>query len=406
MVKKSVIFIIFISGFIFHPAKAADDPAVEEARSLSRLGMDLFKKGEYEWAYDKFLTAYKKIEKLNRKDIEAALIMNIGLSLWKLNRLVEAHDYFVKYLMISTNIEKNEMIKGHLKEIGEELGKTHSTIKIFAIPEDAEILMKDPFGIKKIQSNFETYVPFGVYTVTIKKEGFNDREEKIIVEKNKPILMEIRLEKAVVKEEKVVITSTVVGADILLDGKKIGKTPIAEFRATEGKHVAEVIKEGFEPFRMEFSVIQGSPVNMDAKLVSKTAKKTSEKKYDKMPVVQETAEKKTYWPSLYGWIGGGAGVVFLGLGVAMTVSAVGYRDKMNKIVDNMKPGDAVPPEYNSNKSKLESRATLSYVFYGLSAAAIGGSAAYLLLLPHGPQQVSIIPVIDRNDFSMQAAVRF
>ncbi|MBM4388275.1 MAG: PEGA domain-containing protein, partial [Deltaproteobacteria bacterium] len=391
---------------------AEEDPLVEEARAISRLGMDHFKKGEFERAFDKFLTAYKKVEHLDRKDVQAALIMNLGLSLWKMNRLVEGREYFVKYLEISPNEEKKEVVRGYIKEIGAELSKTHTFISINTEPDGAEIVIHEAFGTRKVQAPFMSYLPFGVYSILIKKEGFVDRMEKVVAEKEKPVKLKVALDKVPQQGELVFIKSTEEGAEVILNGQKIGLTPVKEQKLIEGKYSLEVMKDGFEPFKTDVVVTAGKPVTVNVELRLKPKEgvgtggvvvtKGEEKKPKEKPVAAKkeelkisegvsAVEEKTYYPPLYGWIGVGAGAAMLGAGVAMTISALGYRDKINSlnktVWDDGVQTEAEKSQYNSYKSKLESRATFSYIFYGLGFAAAAGGAAYLLFLPHEKSDV-------------------
>jgi tetratricopeptide (TPR) repeat protein len=349
MVLRRFIFFLLLPLFLFssNPALCQSDP-VEEARVLLRKGMDHYKKGEYEKAYDKFLSAFRKVESLDRKDVLAALIMNIGLSLWKLNRPLEAHEQFVLYLEISPNEEKKQTVKEYLKELGSELLKTHAFVTINAEPPESEIIIKDPYSMKKIKSAHETLLPFGVYAVYVKMEGFKEKTEKLIIEKDKSLVMNIRLDK---------------------------------------------LPEKTEPFVFK-------PAEPDEQ---------EKKKPEQEIKITKKAEKKRL-PQIYGWIGLGTGAVFLGTGIAMTVSAVGYADRINSLNKDISSKgyqtDDDIKEYNSYLNSIKSRSTLSYIFYGAGFAAAAGSVAYILFFSDFGDKVSIVPVVNDGNFYVMGAVNF
>jgi serine/threonine-protein kinase len=68
------------------------------------------------------------------------------------------------------------------------------------------------------------------------------------------------------------LTSTPSSAEVLVDGDKVGETPIEGFELREGAHQVEVRKKGFEPFRTEVEARVGESLQVVARLKAMRAK--------------------------------------------------------------------------------------------------------------------------------------
>jgi len=62
------------------------------------------------------------------------------------------------------------------------------------------------------------------------------------------------------------ISSNVANAEVLIDGKFIGNTPLAGVRLPGGSHAIEVTAKGYSSWKRELTVVPGSPTRVVAQL--------------------------------------------------------------------------------------------------------------------------------------------
>src|SRR5690242_16690403 len=64
-----------------------------------------------------------------------------------------------------------------------------------------------------------------------------------------------------------VLTSTVDGADVFVDGNKVGTTPLSPMPFPPGDHTIKVIKLGFSPYIDVFTINRKKPTNLSVEPV-------------------------------------------------------------------------------------------------------------------------------------------
>ncbi|MBM4388342.1 MAG: PEGA domain-containing protein [Deltaproteobacteria bacterium] len=410
--KSFVVLLITAAVQLSHPVKLSAD-AVEDARMLTTMGMNHFKDNEFEKAFNKFISALKLIEGLGRKDIETVLYLNLGMSTWKLGRLIEAKEYFEKYIEYSDNEKKKELIRGYLKQVTDVLNESYSVVEITTNPPGATIVVEDEKGEKLFISPFSGYLPLGLYWLVIKKDGFVEIEEKLFVKKGATAKLDLALKKLNATGF-IELKCSEPGADIYVDGEFTGQTPKDKIEVREGQRVVKVYRQGFDIYETSVEVKENAIVTINAELKKtiKTSIATAQPeeigepdksvKIDKKAVVPAGGEGP---PSLYGWIAVGTGAALIGGGIAFTVSAMGYVDKI-KGMDTNKPQAVIDSDYKSYKNSAESKLSTSYIFYGIGAAAIIGGATYLLFFAGDGGGVALTPVISDEMRGVSASIGF
>lgn len=126
------------------------------------------------------------------------------------------------------------------------------------------------------------------------------------------------------------LTVNVEGADIVLDGKAVGRTPLpAPLYLDPGNHELEVKKFGFQPATEQIAAGPGNGYETEVTLAPAPAAPPEEKK-DELPPKEEPPPPPPPSPKwrTYGMIGGGAlTAIGLGLGIGLTIAANGKSDE-------------------------------------------------------------------------------
>jgi serine/threonine-protein kinase len=107
----------------------------------------------------------------------------------------------------------------------------------------------------------------GVMKLTVKAENYKPWEKTVTAKPGEPLRLQATLEPSggVLK-----IASTPPGADVLVDGAKIGVTPLLTSAVAHGAHALEVRAAGMAPYKQEITVTAEKPVIVTAALAPAT----------------------------------------------------------------------------------------------------------------------------------------
>lgn len=109
-------------------------------------------------------------------------------------------------------------------------------------------------------------LPAGKYSVRISRDGYTGHNENITLASG--AVREIVYHLYAVL--KITISSMPEGAEVRIDGKKAGETPLADFTVTEGEHNIAIARMGYETVRQHVAVSPSAPVSISPVLVPKT----------------------------------------------------------------------------------------------------------------------------------------
>jgi len=163
------------------------------------------------------------------------------------------------------------------------------------------------------------------------------------------------------------LETSVTGAEVLIDGKKAGVTPLVGPLAavTAGEHLVEVKKPGHEPFSRTVRVPIGKTVRLVALL-------------PRMAIAVQTRPFYRDWPF---WTAAGAGAV------AMVVAGILHHtaNVAQQSADNCREGGLTCGD--SYQDKADSRYLQAYVVYGLGGAGLlaAGLIAIIDLTSNEPE---------------------
>ena len=163
------------------------------------------------------------------------------------------------------------------------------------------------------------------------------------------------------------------GAEVILDGKAIGRTPVNVILVETGKHELAVNKEGFLKAWKKFSIVAGQTFTL-----SFTMQETGEKG----DVGSERPKKKkskgkgrggALWTG--GWVVFGAGAA---LALAGTVTG-GMALSMGSDLEGKCPDGVCPPEYHDDNNKMKNLALSSDILLGVGLVGVAAGAVCLIL---------------------------
>jgi formylglycine-generating enzyme required for sulfatase activity len=129
---------------------------------------------------------------------------------------------------------------GRTTEVTETLARLTGSIMIGSSPSGAQVYLNDKYvGTTpyKVQN-----IPIGKYSVRVVLQDYKEYRGEVSVEANEESKVDAKLEGL---PGKVLITSTPAGAEVSIDGKKVGVTPYSG-EVSAGAHKVRVWKEGYQ----------------------------------------------------------------------------------------------------------------------------------------------------------------
>ena len=109
-------------------------------------------------------------------------------------------------------------------------------------------------------------IPAGKYSVLISRDGYTEHNEDIALASGAVRDITYHLSALL----KITISSMPEGAEVLIDGKKAGETPLADLMVAEGDHDIAIARIGYETHRERVTVSPSAPVSISPVLVPKT----------------------------------------------------------------------------------------------------------------------------------------
>jgi serine/threonine protein kinase/outer membrane protein assembly factor BamB len=135
-----------------------------------------------------------------------------------------------------------------------------ATLSVSSTPSNAEVYIG---GIYKGQTPITVQLPPGTYTVEIRKEDYKPHTETITLQAGEERQINVQLEALFGFLN---VYCNVQGAEVFLDGKKIGETPLKGYKLSTGEHKVEVKKEGYQIFTQTITIEPTKTHTINARL--------------------------------------------------------------------------------------------------------------------------------------------
>jgi hypothetical protein len=203
----------------------------------------------------------------------------------------------------------------------------------------------------------------GSYTLIAEKEGFEPTKRKVEVTAGTPAMFDLQLlPKGAVATVNLRVPER--DADIMVDSKRVGRTPLEEpLRLPAGDHEVVVMKQGFATWKGTVSVKGGETKDVVVSLIPEGGDP------DAGGYAGGGGGGAGIWP----WITMGAGVAAVGGGVFTGLSAANLHDQLET---KRKDGEPIHPDDVDTGNSL---VMTTNVLYGVGGAAIVGGLVWWLL---------------------------
>jgi len=104
----------------------------------------------------------------------------------------------------------------------------------------------------------------GIHEVVIKKAGYAERTYAVSIRYGEFKVLNVTLAP---ETGKLTVKSTPIGAEVYIDGKKAGATPLENYTVTAGTHEVKLIKDGYQNFTKMITVKAGGKESITATLL-------------------------------------------------------------------------------------------------------------------------------------------
>lgn len=154
--------------------------------------------------------------------------------------------YYGDYLAFGALATEREVVETRVAEIRSETRFGKELVAITVEPEGAEVYLDDLSPFFKVSAPARVFVPWGEHQWIVKMDDHRDKIVPFTVEKGKDLSFDVRLSRI-----EFFITATLQskpdGAEVSIDGKVVGKTPVT-VKVKEGYYTVRMIDEGLAPF--------------------------------------------------------------------------------------------------------------------------------------------------------------
>jgi len=225
-------------GRAAEPPRAEIEPFVRAEKLLGR-GKLCLGFGEHD----------KAIESLTRA---WALYHDEDVLLWLARAYDGKQDYesalrtYEEYLRFGVFAGERQAVVARMDEIRTQTRFGKELVEVRVEPSDAELYLDDLSPFFRINHPGQVFVPWGEHRWIVRRE---DHREKIIpftVERDTPLAFTVRLDR-IEFYVTATLTSTPTGAEVAVDGKVVGKTPVT-IKVKEGYYTVRMTLDEGEPF--------------------------------------------------------------------------------------------------------------------------------------------------------------
>lgn len=202
------------------------------------------------------------------------------------------------------------------------------------------------------------------------------------------------------------VSCPVQGVLVVVDGKKVGFTPVARWVYLEpGKHRLALSAKGYAPLTRDLSLAAGQALDVPVRLVPRQA---GDKEVVKQPETQTVSEalllqrrsRKTRWA----YVGLGTGLALATTGAVLLILGIDQGESAHAnylaAAESSPPGDLLQlEEYDTHKEAARTKVIVGDILLGAAAVALGFSIYQFATRPaaggsrdRGTRSVTLSPV--------------
>lgn len=361
---------VLIATLLLAPATAwaQDNPAYQAAYDR---GEQAFKENNYGVCAEEFRQAFNIEPRGN-------LLYNIAFCYEKSGDTTNAVVFYQRFVDAVPNSPKRPAVQRHIEELKQQMADQFVEVSVTSDPTGAMVYVDD----KSKGAMGATPLTFkllpGTYLIIAEFQGYEPAKRKLELKSGQPGSLDIDLvSSAQVGTVNLMITER--DADVLVDNRKIGKSPLPEpLRLKQGKHEIMVTKTGFGTFNQSIEVQAGKTQTVRAELVSGVAEGGD------AGGGEPAGDSGGGGGSLFGGkrllptITMGAGLLTAAGGVVTALSAKKLHDQLE---EKKKKGE---PIASQDIDTGKSRVTMTNILWGAGGAAAIGGAVWWYFAGQGP----------------------
>jgi len=233
------------------PAHGAEPDAAAKAEAAKRFdrGLTLFDEGDNAGALAEFKHVYATLP-------NAVVLYNIGLVYAAMGRPVEAVDALKQVASHeSLSPAQRERAQSTLNDQQARIGR----LSITTIPAGARISI-DGVDVATTPLTAPLQVTAGSHVVGAVAVGYAQARKEIIVAGNAEATVTLELvPAATARDAQLIVRSRIQGAELVIDGKPVGKTPLtASIAVAPGRHLLELRRPGYVPSKQEIELSEAA----------------------------------------------------------------------------------------------------------------------------------------------------
>ncbi|HEX4405242.1 MAG TPA: PEGA domain-containing protein, partial [Polyangia bacterium] len=231
------------------PAASAPSPAVKaEARERFDTGLHLFEKGENAGALAEFKRAYQLIP-------NPLVLYNMGLVYAAMSRPVDAVDALNQF--IGDPGEANAEQRTHAEQTRVE--QTKRIAQLVILTDHPATIEVDGVEVGRTPLAKPIRVASGSHVVAVEAPGFLGSRREVTLAGQITETIAMGMESMDTRMAQLVVTATVPGAEVVVNGKRVGATPLpASVAVPPGKVTVELQRAGYLTASQTISLDEGA----------------------------------------------------------------------------------------------------------------------------------------------------
>ncbi|MEZ4467946.1 MAG: PEGA domain-containing protein [bacterium] len=352
---RGAIAVWVMLGFL-SPALAQDESRYERARQQAS---EAFSAGQFEEAAGLFQQAFEASPKGN-------LLYNIGLCYEKAGNNAQAVAFYQRFVEAMPASPKRPAVQRRIVELRETLKGNMVTLDVSSDPPGAIVFVDDK--AKGALGNTPVSVDLlpGEYAVIVELKGYEPTTQRVTLTEGRGERVNVSLvPQGQVGSVTLLVTER--GANIMIDKKKVGTSPLTEpVRLRAGTHEIMVMKPGFAAWKKDVEVAAKSEQNVRVSLEPEGGGLVA-------GGGGGDAGGSTRGGNIWPWVVVGAGAAAIGGGVFTGLSAQSLYDQLDEKRKNEELVAA------SDIDAGNSLVLTTNVLLGVGSAAVIGGVVWWLM---------------------------
>jgi TolB-like protein len=161
-------------------------------------------------------------------------------------------------------IKEINLEPGDIGEVEADLKPNFGSITLASVPPDARIMLNDRQELQKTPYTV-TPIQSGQYSLVLSLDDYRDYKQDITISDGIETKIDAQLTPAF---GWLTINSNPDDADILVDGREIGKSPLQKYRLPSGDYVLTVKRDFYKEYQELINISDGENLSMDLSLMA------------------------------------------------------------------------------------------------------------------------------------------